>query len=203
MHIAIVGTGNVGGALARHLARAGHQVVLGVRDPGEGRVSALVFELEAGARAAGVEEAVAAADVVVFAIPGAAMAALVRTVAGVLEGKVVVDATNQMGAAPPSAVAAIRAAAPGAQVARAFNSLGFENVADPRFGDVVADMLYCSEDGRAREATEELISACGLRPVRVGDLAALPIVDGLLGLWAALAFSQRMGRNLAFKVLTR
>jgi hypothetical protein len=48
-----------------------------------------------------------------------------------------------------------------------------------------------------------LIQDVGLRPVRLGDLRQVGLVDAIGSLWFALAFGQGMGRNLAFKVLTR
>ncbi len=63
-------------------------------------------------------------------------------------------------------------------------------------------MLYCA-DPDAQPVAEELIAAVGPRPVLVGNLDQVHLVDALTGLWAALAYGQGRGRNLAFKVLER
>jgi 8-hydroxy-5-deazaflavin:NADPH oxidoreductase len=81
-------------------------------------------------------------------------------------------------------------AAPGALVARAFSSLGWENFAEPNLDGVAADLLWCGPDGAAEARVEGLISEVGLRPVRVGGLDQLGLVDMLVGLWFALAFGQ-------------
>lgn len=66
MATAIVGIGNIGGTLARDLIRGGEPVVLAVKD--EANAAALAQELGDLARAASVEEAIAEADAVVFAV---------------------------------------------------------------------------------------------------------------------------------------
>ena len=89
-----------------------------------------------------------------------------------------------MQGSPPSSVHRITAAAPDALVFRAFNSVGWENMADPVLGGVQADLLYCGADDPAATAVvESLIADVGFRPVRVGGLdeprgrrAAAPLV---------------------------
>ncbi len=111
-------------------------------------------------------------------------------------GKLVIDATNQMGAN----VANARASLPSSvRYARAFNTLGWENLADPVFADGRADMFFSSlEDDRP--TVEEVIEGVGLRPVYVGeDQEAL--VDALFQLWIALAIKLGRGRRLAFRLL--
>lgn len=180
LKIAVAGTGNIGGALGRAFERAGHTVAFGSRD--------------------NLAEAFAGAEVVVLAVPAGAVPDLVSEHAGALAGKLVVDATNNIaGPGPAHSHAAITSAVPTARYARAFNSLGFENLADPRFGDTVADLFFSSTE-QDRPALEALIAAVGGRPVYVGD-GQQDVVDGVLRLWFALAIGQRRGRHLAFRVL--
>ena len=200
MHVAIIGAGNIGGTLARRLAAAGHSVTLGARDPSAADVSELT---KAGSiRAVPPSDAVVDAEAVVLAVPGNAVADVVGGLGESLSGKVVVDATNSMGSASANARDVIAAAGPGARYVRAFNSLGWENIADPDYGGVAADGFYAADDS-ADDVARELIGAVGLNPVRVGGPAEADIVDGVLRLWFALAFAQKRGRGLAFKVLTR
>jgi 8-hydroxy-5-deazaflavin:NADPH oxidoreductase len=93
--------------------------------------------------------------------------------------------------------------APRARLFRAFNSLGWENFADARYGDDTGDMLYSGPAGEAQHTVEELIAATGLRPVWVGDNDKVQIVDNFVALWFTLAFERGWGRNLGFKLLTR
>src|SRR5947208_6452308 len=95
MATAIVGIGNIGGTLARNLVRGGEPVVLAAKD--EANAAALAQELGDLARAASVEEAIAEADAVVFAVWLDTIKELTAKDAGLLEGKVVVDPSNPIG----------------------------------------------------------------------------------------------------------
>jgi predicted dinucleotide-binding enzyme len=202
MNIAVIGGGKVGGALARKWGAAGHQVTVGARNPAKPEVQELLREIGGPAKATSVADAVADADVVLFAVPGGAMAEAVAALGTALDGKVVIDATNNLGGGAIDSVATIAAVAPGASVFRAFNTLGWENFAQPTFGGVSADLFYAGPAGDAQATVEQLIADVALRPIRVGGADKLPLLDSLLRLWFALASEQGMGRHLAFKVLT-
>ena len=118
-----------------------------------------------------VGEALAGADVVLLAVPGGAAAEVVAANGAALAGKVVIDAVNRIGEPEVNSRAAIAAAAPQARYVRAFNTLGWENFADPLPGTA----LFFAADPDARAAAEELITAVGLEPVFAGDAAR---VDG-------------------------
>jgi len=202
MKIAIIGSGNIGGTLGAKWAAAGHAVVFGVRDAGSAKARAALGAAGERARVDKIAGAIADAEVVVLAVPGAAVAETVAAHGAALDGKLVIDTTNQFGAPVMNGIAAIAGAAPQAAIYRAFNSVGWENMAEPIVGGVQADLLYCGPDGAGRAAVEQLIAAVGLRPVRVGDLQQVALVDNLGALWSALVFGQGLGRRLAFKVLT-
>jgi 8-hydroxy-5-deazaflavin:NADPH oxidoreductase len=191
MDIAVIGTGFIGRTLGRSLAGAGHRVTFGSRRPENDDVAEGTT-----ASVDSVAGALAAADVVILAVPGAAVADLAAANRGALEGMLVIDATNQMGAATSNSRAALPA---GVRYARAFNTLGGENMADPVFPDGRADMFFSSPEGD-RAVVEEVIRDVGLGPVFVGpDQEGL--VDCLFRLWIALAVTQGRGRRLAFRLL--
>ncbi len=200
--IAIIGQGNIGGTLARKWAAADHALVLGSRDPDSERPRALAAELGAAAEVATVADAVRDAKVVVFAIPGAAMATTVPALAAALQGKIVIDATNNVGAAPLHSVDLIANAASSAQVFRAFSTLGWENFADPVIGGVQADLFYAGPGGDPDNVVAALIADVGLRPVRVGDRAQLELLENLTALWFTLVRQQGRSRHLAFKMIS-
>jgi predicted dinucleotide-binding enzyme len=192
MQIAVIGTGFIGGVLGTALARSGQTVIFGSRHPDEEP-----SDLTAGdASVATVADALAGADVVILAIPGAAVPDLVAEHSAALQGKIVIDATNQMRAA----VANSRAALPSSvRYARAFNTLGGENMADPQFSDGPADMFFSAmEDDQ--EVVAEVIRGVGLRPVYVGEDQE-ELLDAVFRLWIALAVGQKRGRRLAFRLL--
>lgn len=203
MKIAVIGSGNIGGTLARKWAAAGHQVTLGVRDPAKADVQQLVQELGAGARATSIAESVSDADAVLFAVPGGSMAQAVPAIGQALNGKVVIDATNNIGAAAFNSVSTISSAAPSAHVYRAFNIYGWENFANPTYGGgMAADLFYCGPDGAPQSTTEQLIRDVGLRPVRLGGPDKAGLVDSLLPLWFTLSSEGKRGRHFALKILT-
>ena len=112
-----------------------------------------------GAVVASVADAIAGADIAILALPGAAVTELVAEHGAALEGKIVIDATNQMGVP----VANCRAALPaGVRYARAFNTLGGENMADPQFADGPADMFFSSAE-EDEEVVAGVVRGVGLR----------------------------------------
>jgi NADP oxidoreductase coenzyme F420-dependent len=123
MRIAVIGKGNIGGSLGTKWRAAGHDVVYGARDgSGEG---------PGGAPVRGIGDALKDVDVVVLAVPGQVVADVVTGHGAALAGKTVIDAVNRIGAPEFDSRAIIADAAPQARYVRAFNSLGWENFADP------------------------------------------------------------------------
>jgi predicted dinucleotide-binding enzyme len=191
MEVAVIGAGFIGGILGRALADAGHEVTFGSRNSENREVLG-----DTDATIAPVGDALARADVVVLALPGAAVPELTRLHGDALVGKLVIDATNQMG----QPVANSRASLPSSvRYARAFNTLGGENMADPLFADGPADLFFSAPEAD-RETTETLIDGVGLRPVYVGENQEV-IIDALFQLWIALAITQHHGRRLALRLL--
>src|SRR5256885_3293244 len=92
MTTAIIGVGNIGKSVARHLVEGGERVVLAARD--ETNATALANELGELASATSVEKAITDADVVVFAVWLDTLKDLIAQHADLLRGKVVVDPSN-------------------------------------------------------------------------------------------------------------
>jgi hypothetical protein len=198
MRIAVIGTGNIGGTLGTRWRAVGQDVVYGSRNaPGEGPEASSQPVGPGGATLVAVGDAIDNADVVVLAVPGGAVTEVIGTHGAAFAGKVIIDATNSMGGAEYNSRAAISAAAPDAKYVRAFNTLGWENFADPLPGT----QLFFAADPAARQVAEELIAAIGLEPVFVGDADATKIVDGLLPLWFTLVQRSGGNRKLAFRVI--
>jgi predicted dinucleotide-binding enzyme len=201
LRIAVLGAGKIGGTLGRKWLAAGHEVAFGVRDPEGERAGAVRADVGDRAAVTSVAEALESAGVVLFAIPGRAAAATAAQNGPALQGKIVIDATNNMGATTVNSVAAIQSAAPDSQVYRAFNIYGWENFEDPLYGGTVGDLFYAGPDGEPQAIVEQLIVDTGLRPIRVGGSEQAAIVDGLMAVWFALIRGGR-GRHLAFKLLS-
>lgn len=200
MRIAVLGAGAVGGALASRWSANGHETVVGVRDLSSPRAKA-VAELVGTERVVSVDEAAGSAEVVLMAIPGEAVASLVERIAADLDGRIVIDASNNVQAPIRNSLAVISRLAPDVRLFRAFNSLPAATLANPDIDGRPADLFFCGADAGDRSAVELLIRDAGLHPIYVGDLEWAPVVDALGGLSFALGRSLP-GRRLAFNLVT-
>ena len=182
MATAIIGTGNIGGTLARHLVRGGEPVVLAAKD--EANAAALAQELGELARAASVEEAIADADAVVFAVWLDTIKELIANDARLLENKVVVDPSNPLGfdesgqmirtlpegQSSGSVVAALLPA--DAHYVKAFGTLGADSLASAANREPQrAVLFYATDDDTAETTIERLTRAAGFEPLKAGRLA--------------------------------
>jgi predicted dinucleotide-binding enzyme len=183
--IAVIGSGNIGTTIGEAWRKAGHDVAFTSRSPEPPRTVAIA-------------DAIAGADVVLLAVPGAAVPDLLSDHGAALDGRVVIDATNDLGGERLHHAEAYADRASGARFARAFNTLGFELFADPSIGGEVADLFWCGPDDAG---VEQLIADVGLRPVRVGDIDAADVVDGVGRLWMTLVFREGHPRRIAFRML--
>jgi predicted dinucleotide-binding enzyme len=201
MDIAILGTGNIGRTLGIKWAKAGHTVYFGTRNPQKQEVQDLLQSLGANVRAASFADAIAAAEVVLFAVPGHAMDETISANASALAGKIIIDAANKISSPVMNSFPTFTAQAPTAKLYRAFNNYGWENFESPKIGTDTADLFFCGVDGESRTKVAQLIADVGLNPVYLGGVEQVEIVDSILKLWFALSSGQKKGRHLAFKVL--
>jgi hypothetical protein len=108
MQIAMIGSGHIGGTLGAKWVVAGHDVIFGSRSPDSATALAALATTAHRAKVSSITQAITSADVVVFAIPGAAMAETTAACGQALNKRVVIDATNALGApAPPDAGGAV------------------------------------------------------------------------------------------------
>src|SRR5262249_13720070 len=98
MEIAIIGAGHIGGTLAKQWAKAGHTIHFGVREPQKPEIQALVKSIGDKISASSIADAISASEVVLFAIPGPAMDVTITANAKALDGKIILDAANKIGA---------------------------------------------------------------------------------------------------------
>jgi predicted dinucleotide-binding enzyme len=181
MTTAIIGTGNIGGQVARHLVSGGERVVLAAHD--ESHAEALAGELGPLASAAPVRQAIEEADAVVLAVWLDTTRELIAENGDVLHGKVVVDPSNPItadgkggmtrtlpdGESAGSVVAGLLPS--DAHFVKAFGSLGAEALAssanrEPRR----AVLFYATDDDRAAATVERIIAKAGFDPVKAGGL---------------------------------
>jgi predicted dinucleotide-binding enzyme len=181
MSTAIIGIGNIGGAVARHLADAGENVVLAAQD--QSSAEQLAGQLGSSASAATPGDAIAAADTVVFAIWFDAIKELVGENQAGLDGKVVIDPSNPLATDAdgnffrtlPDGVSAGSVIAdflpPGAHFVKAFGTIAAEKLADAANRTPErAVLFYATDDDTAAREAERLISAAGFDPVKAGGV---------------------------------
>jgi NADPH-dependent F420 reductase len=210
VRIAVLGAGVVGSNLGRLWLEHGHDVTFGARDPESDKVKALRQAAGSGLRVDGIAEACEPAEVVVLAVPFAAAPDTLNA-AGDLSGKVLVDCTNPLEAdlsgltvgQTTSAAEQVAGWAPGARVVKAFNTIGAQHYANPRFGDQVADAFICGDEGEAKALAGRLAEDLGFEVVDAGSLAAARLLEPLALLWIRMAYVEGAGSNIAFKLLRK
>lgn len=192
--IAVIGTGNVGSALGPEFAALGHTIVYGSRTPNEQDVKDLVAKTGHGATATTQPEAVKGADIVLLAVPGNLAVQITQSL-GDLSGKIIIDPTNRVNRSSPDGYAnhdvpggsnaeLIQAAAPGAKVVKAFNTLNWTKMVDPASSGGPVSIPIVGDDAAARATVAELIKGMGLEPVDLGPLRFANTLEEMLVIWA-------------------
>lgn len=189
--IAILGTGRVGGALGPRFAELGFQVVYGSREPQRDDVVELVARTGDAASAGSISEAVREAQWVLFAVPYKALDDVLENV-GDLDGRIVIDVTNALvphadglmqKSGETSSAERIQAALPGAQIVKAFNTVGFHVMADPAAAGGAVTVPLASDHSEAKAAVAEIVTRLGLVPFDVGPLRQARVLEAMASLY--------------------
>jgi predicted dinucleotide-binding enzyme len=188
MKIGVIGSGNIGGNLGKHWAKAGHEVLFSSRHPEE--LSNLVRETEGNAKAVSVEKAFEAnADVYLLAVPFKAIDQLAELYAGEYGNRVIIDATNPYperdgkmaqevrdGNENASEYTAMKFGT--AKTAKAFNTIKAEHLKNKAWRDQDRIAIpYAAQDEDSKQVTRQLIEDIGFDAVYVGDLSKTKIMD--------------------------
>lgn len=188
--IAIIGKGNVGGALARGLKRAGHEVRTAGKDPGA------------------VREAAGWGEVVLLAVPFGALDEVVKTAGEVMAGKTVVDVTNALDADMNLAVGWTTSGAeelqkkmPRALVVKAFNTVFARFMDSGKLGDQSLAAFAAGDDEGARKRVLALAREIGFDAVDAGPLKNARFLEPLALLNIQLGYALKMGTDIGFKLL--
>jgi len=197
MKIAILGRGIVGETLGSRWAGVGHTVVFGSRSP------AAADELFHA-------EAVQSADVVVLALPWAAMTAEFLAELNLGE-RVVIDCTNPIAAdfsglvpvEEGSGAERVAKVAPDAKVVKAFNTIGVNIMANPSFGITKATLLIAGDDTSAKATVKSLAEELGFQPEDAGPLSMSRYLEAQAWIWISMAMKFGYGREIAFNLQRR
>jgi len=182
MKVGIVGAGRIGGGIARQLAGAGHQVLLSFsRDPQS--LEVLATEIGLSATTGNPAEAVGFGDVVVISVPWSTWPQALEQM-GSLAGQIVIDTTNQFGAAPLPAAGQTAAQLnagrlPGARYTKSLNTLtsAFQAQAASRPEAEKVVQWLCGDDAEAKQVVAGLITDAGFVPVDLGGTAGCAVME--------------------------
>ena len=203
MKIAIIGTGNVGGALATAWSKKGHTINLGVQDVNH--FKGLELLKNENTQAFAIQEAVAKSEVILIATPPTAIFQIIQQM-GEVAGKIIIDATNTVRQAPEpyKTVYHCLADKTKAEVVKCFNSTGYENIINPVYNGAPIDMFMAGDSEEAKKVTAQLALDAGFGScMDFGKSDKVELLEKFALSWINLAIMQGHGRNMAFKVVRR
>jgi 8-hydroxy-5-deazaflavin:NADPH oxidoreductase len=206
MKISVIGSGNVGAALAHGFVKAGHSVSFGVRDASSAK-SAQATTLVSGVQLLSIEESNKNAEVIIVTTPPDVVLSLISQL-GNVKDKIIIDATNSVRTRPepyPTAFHAIKDLTKSEKVVKCFNSTGFENMTDPmypNFGGI--DMFCAGNDKESKTVVQQLARDIGFAECwDFGGDDKVELLEKFALSWINLAIMQGHGRGIAFKVIKR
>ena len=211
MNVGIIGSGPVAQSLGAGFLKHGHAVMLGTRDTAK---LAQWRAQHAAARIGSFADAAAFGEIVVLAVKGdVALDALRLAGATALAGKVVVDATNPIAAAPPvngvlrfftslddSLMERLQRTYPGARFVKAFSSTGNAKMVNPQYAAGRPTMFICGNDAAAKQVVSGVLDQFGWETLDLGAVEAARAIEPLCMLWCIPGFLHNEWTH-AFKVL--
>lgn len=189
MRITILGKGNVGSAIARRAAEAGHTV----------------DTFSSADLADDIARSAQSSDLTVLAVPFDAVGKLDGAIVRALDGKIVVDSTNPLTADyggltvgfTSSAGEAVADALTNAQVVKAFNSVLAPNHAEASAFPVRPFVPVAGDDAQAKRQVIDFATSLGLDAVDAGPLLNARYIEPLAELLVQLAYFQGLGNGIA------
>jgi hypothetical protein len=204
VNIAIIGTGNVGRAIARGLKGKGHDLLLGARDPQAADVAELA--IATGATPKLPAEAAAEADLIVLALPWGAAEPAVKAL-GPLTAKTVIDCMNPLGMVngalgltvghSTSGGEIVQGWLPGAHVVKTLNQVGAEIMAKNDHLSHRPVMFMAGDDEGAKARVTALLTDLGFAALDAGDITKARLLEPFGMVWINQALFQGTGRNWA------
>jgi predicted dinucleotide-binding enzyme len=191
MKCAIIGKGNVGTALGKGLARAGHEIKYGHKDPHEP-----------------VRDAADWGEVIIFAVPYSSIKEIVRVIGPAANEKTLIDATNPLTPGMDLAVGMSTSAAedlqrklPHAHVVKAFNTVFAANQSLGRVGEHQLSAFVASDHAESKRITMQLARDIGFDPVDAGGLKTARYLEPMAAMLITLGYSLNLGTKIGFKLV--
>lgn len=211
MKVGVLGSGDVGKALAAGFLKHGHEVMIGTSHP---------EKLEewrkehSRVQVGNLSEAAGFGEMIVVAVKGTAAKGVIAQVAEHLKGKTVIDTTNPLADQPPengvlkfftsldhSLMEQLQATAPEAHVVKAFNSIGNAFMVNPDFGEKPS-MFICGNNEEAKEQVRGILDTFGFEVEDMGSAEAARAIEPLCMLWCIPGFLRNEWTH-AFKLLKK
>ena len=204
MKIAIIGSGNVGGALAQQWIKAGHHVLIGAKLPLSDKNAQLATQI-GEERFTTIQNAVQQSEVILIATPPTAIFDIIEQM-GDVTGKVLIDATNavRQKPAPFDTVYHALVGKTAGKVVKCFNSTGFENMLNPEYHGEKIDMFMAGDEADAKQTARQLALDAGFGTCwDFGPGDKVVLLEQFALSWINLAIMQGHGRDIAFRVVRR
>lgn len=206
MIISIIGSGNVGGALAKKWINAGHAVIIGARTPLSDKNIKLATEIGED-RFTSIENAVRQSEVVFLATPAMAAVEVTRSL-GNTTGKIIIDSMNiVMGRGPAgynTTTDAILDNTQSRDVVKCFNTTGFNNMVNPVYGNTTLDLFMAGDSEKGKSKARQLALDAGFAECySIGGNDKFALMEQFAFFWINLAMMQGQGRDIGFKLLKR
>jgi hypothetical protein len=212
MKVGIIGSGAVAKSLAAGFMEHGHVVMLGTRNPA--KLEDWDWKNRGGI-VGNIADTARFGEILLLAVKGSAAEEAVRA-AGItnLAGKTVIDATNPIADSAPSngvlhfftsleesLLERLQRAVPAANFVKAFNSVGYAAMVNPKFKGGKPTMFICGNDDAAKKAVTGILDQFGWETADMGKAEAARAIEPLCMLWCIPGFL-RNDWNHAFKMLS-
>lgn len=206
MKIAIIGSGNVGGALAKKWINAGHAVLVGARMPLSEKNLKLAIEIGKECFTT-VEAAVKQSDIILISTPAPATVDVVKSL-GDTSGKIIIDAMNiVLGRGPEGYKNTTDAILDNTQtrdVVKCFNTTGANNMQNPHYGLLALDVFVAGDSEKGKKIAIQLANDAGFEECyNIGGNDKFELMEQFAWFWINLAMFQGQGREIGFKLLKR
>lgn len=205
MKITIIGSGNVGSALARALSKVNYEIIIGARNFDDEKVKNLLA-LNKNISVDTISNAVKISDVIIIAAVPQAVREICSNL-GDVKDKIIIDAMNSVRIKPEpfeNTTEALKNLTNCENIIKCFNTTGAENMENPIYGDNKIDMFMAGNSLKGKEVASKLANDIGFEKCYdFGGDDKFQLMEYFALSWINLAIMQKNGRDIAFKILHR
>jgi 8-hydroxy-5-deazaflavin:NADPH oxidoreductase len=191
LKIAIIGKGHVGTALSKGLAKAGHEIKFGHRDPKEP-----------------VADAAKWGEIIILAVPHENADQAIEEIKPYADSKTIIDVMNAIGEDYGLGISCTTSTAeetqnklPNAKVVKAFNTVFASNQSTGKVGGKQLTALIAGDDATAKQTVAQLTQDIGFDPIDCGPLKSARYLEAMGILIINLAYTYGMGTQIGYKLV--